>query len=288
KKHKAAGKSREAALVLPGNRIIYSEQEKKNMDLGLRDKVAVITGGSRGIGRGMALGLAAEGCRIATCARGEEALKNSAEEIAARGVEVLAMPLDITEPDAPQRFVEAVVQRFGRLDILVNNVGGNRRKLFTETTDDDWDAILDLNVKVHVRISRAVVPHMKAAGGGAILFVSSVFGREAGGPGLAIYNTTKSALISVAKIMSLELAADGIRVNSIAPGSIRFPGGSWDRRVQADPEGMQAFIEQHLPVGRFGTVEEVANVATFLVSERASLVTGACLNVDGGQSKSLI
>ena len=258
------------------------------MDLGLTDKVAIVTGASRGIGKGIALTLAAEGCRIATCARGEEALQAAAAEIRARGVDVLALPLDLTDAEAAQRLVEATMQRFGRIDVLVNNVGGNRRKPFAETTDDDWDTILELNLKAHLRCSRAVIPPMKAAGGGAILFVSSIFGREAGGPGLSIYNTTKSALISVAKIMALELAPDGIRVNSLAPGSIRFPGGSWDRRVQADPEGMKTFVEQNLPIGRFGTAEEVAAVATFLVSERASLVTGACLNVDGGQSKSLI
>ncbi len=121
-----------------------------------------------------------------------------------------------------------------------------------------------------------------------ILFVASIFGREAGGAGLAIYNTTKSALISLAKIMALELAGDGIRVLSVAPGSIRFPGGSWDKRCIADPEGMEAFVAQNLPIGRFGTAEEVADLVAFLVSDRASLVTGACINADGGQSRSLI
>ena len=258
------------------------------MDLGLTDKVAVVTGGSRGLGKGIALGLAAEGCRIATCARGEEALIAAAQEIEARGADVLALPLDLTADDAAERLVEATLARFGRLDILVNNIGGNRRKPFAETTDDDWDVVLNLNLKAHIRCSRAAIPHLQAAGGGAILFISSIFGREAGGAGLSIYNTTKSALISMAKIMALELAADGIRVNCLAPGSIRFPGGSWDRRVKADPEGMKAFVAQNLPIGRFGTAEEIADVAAFLVSERASLITGACLNVDGGQSRSLI
>lgn len=258
------------------------------MDLGLNDKVAIVTGASRGIGKSIALGLAAEGCNVVICARGEEALQAAADEMKARAAEVLALPLDVTEAGAAEQLVQAARERFGRVDILVGNVGGNRRKPFVETTEEDWEAILDLNLKAHIRCSRAAIPAMKEAGGGAILFISSIFGREAGGPGLSIYNTTKTALISVAKIMALELAPEGIRVNCLAPGSIRFPGGSWDRRVKADPEGMKAFIAQNLPIGRFGRAEEVADVAAFLVSERASLVTGACLNVDGGQSKSLI
>ncbi|RMH67169.1 MAG: SDR family oxidoreductase [Bacteroidetes bacterium] len=258
------------------------------MDLGLRDRVAIVTGASRGIGNGIAHGLAAEGCHLAICARGAEALEDAAEALRAHGVEVLALPLDLTEPDAAQTLVEATMTRFGRLDVLVNNIGGNRRKPFAETTEEDWDELLNLNVRSHFRCTRAAISAMRATGGGSIVFITSIFGREAGGPGLSIYNTTKSALISAAKIMALELAGEGIRVNSVAPGSIRFPGGSWDRRVQQDPEGMEAFVAQHLPIGRFGTVEEVANLVTFLASPRASLITGACINVDGGQSKSLI
>lgn len=258
------------------------------MDLGLTDKVAVVTGGSRGIGLGIAHGLAAEGCNLAICARTEAELNEAKAELETHEVDVLAVPLDLTEAEAPQRFIEAAATYFRRIDVLVNNVGGNRRKPFVETTDDDWDAILDLNFKAHVRASRAAIPHMREVGGGSIIFISSIFGREAGGPGLSIYNTTKSALISVAKIMALELAGEGIRVNSVAPGSIRFPGGSWDRRVLEKPDEMKAFVADNLPIGRFGRVEEVANVVTFLASERASLVTGTCLNVDGGQSRSLI
>ena len=129
---------------------------------------------------------------------------------------------------------------------------------------------------------------MRAAGGGSIVFVSSVFGREKGGPGLSIYNTTKTALISAAGIMALELAKDTIRVNCVAPGSIQFPGGSWDKRVQSDPEGMRKFVDANLPLGRFGRADEVADVVTFLASERASLITGACIAVDGSQGRSLV
>lgn len=258
------------------------------MDLGLKDKVALITGASRGIGRGIADGLAAEGCHLAICARTAEPLEAAAQELQQRGVQVLATPADITRPEQAGAWVEQAYRHFGHIDILINNAGGNRRALFDETTDEDWEQILELNLKSHIRVCRQVVPIMKQRDRGVIIFISSIFGREAGGAGLSIYNTTKSALISVAKIMALELAPHGIRVNSVAPGSIRFPGGSWDRRCQQDPEGMAEFVRRELPLGRFGRVDEVANVVVFLASERASLITGACLNVDGGQSRSLI
>ncbi|MEX0748316.1 MAG: SDR family oxidoreductase, partial [Rhodothermales bacterium] len=232
--------------------------------------------------------LAEEGCAVVISARGGDALRKAAATMESEGLQVHPVQIDLTDPAAPGHLIDETVERYGRLDILVNNVGGNRRKPFEATNDDDWRAILELNFESHVRCSRAAIPYMKQHLGGAIVFISSIFGREAGGPGLSIYNTTKSALISLAKIMSLELAGDNIRVNSVAPGSIRFPGGSWDRRVLADPEGMAEFVKVNLPLGRFGTAEEVADVVAFLASSRASLITGACLNVDGGQSKSLI
>ncbi len=258
------------------------------MDLGLKDKVAIITGGSRGIGKGIALGLAAEGCHLAICARNAEQLEAAAAEIRAKKAEVLALPLDVTKADHVEQLVQQAIDKFGRIDILINNVGGNRRGPFEKTSDEDWQAIIDLNLLAHVRVSRAVIPRMREQNSGVILFISSIFGRESGGANLAIYNTTKAGVISLAKIMAAELAPHNIRVNSVAPGSIRFPGGSWDKRCLEDPEGMKAFVAREMPLGRFGTVEEVANVVVFLASARASLVTGACINVDGCQSRSLI
>ncbi len=258
------------------------------MDLHLHSKVALVAGGSRGIGRHIADALAREGATLALCARDEETLEKAAGEIRETGAEVLAIPADITDPDAGRRVVTATVERFGRLDILVGNAGGNRRGKFIDTGDDDWREIVDLNVLSHLRFARAAVPAMKEHDGGVLLFVASIFGREAGGPGLSIYTATKSALISAAKIMALELAPDGIRVLTVAPGSIRFPGGSWDQRCLDDPEGMKKFVEANLPIGRFGSAEEVADAVAFLVSDRASLITAACVNVDGGQSRSLI
>lgn len=259
------------------------------MDLGLAGKVALVNGGSRGIGAGIARALANEGCRLVLCARGAERLQETAGAIAsATGVEILPVALDATEPSAGDRAVAAAVERFGRLDILINNAGGNRRKPFAEITDDDWTALLEWNLLAHARFARAAVPALRGQPGSSILFVASIFGREVGGAGLALYDTTKSALISLAKTMALDLAPDGIRVNSIAPGSVRFPGGSWDTRCKNEPEAMAEFVRQNLPLGRFATVEEIGSAAAFMVSERASWITGACFNVDGGQSRSLI
>jgi 3-oxoacyl-[acyl-carrier protein] reductase len=258
------------------------------MDLGLHQKVAIVTGASRGIGKGIGLALAQEGCNLSICARNAEALQQAAEEMRAHNVTVLPLALDVSRADHVSQLVDQTLAHFGRIDVLINNAGGNRRGEFEATTDQDWQDIIELNVMAHARTSRAVIPHLREQGGGAIIFISSVFGRESGGRGLSIYNATKSAVISLAKIMAVELAPHKIRVNSVAPGSIRFAGGSWDKRCLQDPEGMAEFVKREMPLGRFGTVEEVANVVAFLASERASLVTGACLNVDGGQSRSLI
>lgn len=260
------------------------------MEMGLRDRVAIVTGASRGLGRAIAGALVAEGCRVTICARGEAALQAAAAELAGDDVasRVLPIALDVTAPAAARRLVDATVEHFGGLDIVVSNVGGNRRKPFRETTDQDWSDLLELNLLSGLRLAREAIAPLEARGGGSIVFVSSIFGREKGGEGLSLYNTTKSALISAADIMALELAPRGIRVNTIAPGSILFPGGSWDRRFRDDPAGRADFIARNLPLGRFGTPAEIADAVAWLVSPRASLVTGACIPLDGAQGRSLI
>ena len=256
------------------------------MDLGLKDKIAIVSGASRGIGRSIALTLAAEGAKLCICARNEEGLKKAAGEMEAAGAEVEAIAVDVTTTEGAEALVKAGVDRFGGVDILVNNVGGSVWTPFAEISDEEWHHVLNLSFMSAVRVSRAAFPIMESRGGGSIVNISSIFGRETGGP--ISYNASKAAMISMSSNLAIEGAKKNIRVNSIAPGSIIFPGGSWERRQKENPEQIQAFIDANLPFGRFGKPEEVASVVAFLVSDRGSWVTGTSINVDGGQSKSNI
>ena len=259
------------------------------MDLALDGHVALVTGASRGIGKGIAQALAREGCKLVICARGSADLAATAASLRANGAAVCDLARDVTHADAPRQLVDAAIAAYGQLNILVNNVGGNNRTPFAEQSDAEWQEVIDLNLLAGVRMTRAALPHLAAtdtADGGAVVFVSSIWGRELGGP--AVYVSTKAATIGLAASLARELAPRGVRVNSVAPGSIRFPGGSWDRRAQADPDGMADFVSREIPGGRFGTVAEVADVVAFLASPRASWVNGTCIPVDGCQSRFLI
>ncbi len=256
------------------------------MDLGIRGKVAIITGSSRGIGRATAISLGREGARVVICSRGADALAESAAAVRATGAEVLAVEADLTTVSGVENVTSSARNAFGSIDILVNNVGGSRGLPTWEATDDDWDGVIDINLRPAIRASRAVIPEMVARGNGCIVIVSSIYGRESGGA--TTYNAIKAAELSFSKQLARQLAPKGVRVNAVAPGSILFPGGGWQRRIDADAEAMRRFVETDLPFGRFGGPDEVADVITFLCSARASLVTGTCLNVDGCQSHSNI
>ena len=256
------------------------------MDLGLTGRVAMITGASRGIGKTIALGMAAEGCRLSLCARGREDLDETVRELRAGGVEVLGSCLDVTDETAARRWFEETRDRYRGIDILVNNVGGSRPGGNLSASSDDWQRGFSLNFFSALDLCRLVVPAMQERRRGCVINIASIYGREWGGP--MTYNAAKAAVISLSKEMARELAPQGIRVNSVAPGSILFPGGSWDRRQKENPEHIAAFVERELPAGRFGTPREVADVVVFLASDRANWISGACINVDGCQSRSLI
>jgi 3-oxoacyl-[acyl-carrier protein] reductase len=259
------------------------------MDLQLTDKIAIVTGSSKGLGLATARALLAEGCRVTICARRESKLHEAAAELRAIASDrslVLAVPADLSTAEGVETVVRRTADTFGGLDILVNNVGIARGAGIVDTSDGEWQEAFDQTLFPAVRASRLAVPLMRRRGGGAIVMIASIWGRESGGR--MTYNAVKAAEISLAKAMAQQLARDNIRVNSVAPGSIRFPGGSWDRRVQEDPDGMAEFVRRELPFGRFGRPEEVGAVVAFLVSPRASWISGASVPVDGCQSRSLI
>jgi len=259
------------------------------MDLGLTDKVAIVTGSSRGLGLASARALVAEGCRVCLCARGPERLAEAAIEVEAsarRPGMVLPVQADVSTPAGVELLIARTVETFGGLDILVNNVGKAGGSDLQQTSDAEWQAAIDETLFPAIRASRLAVPLMRQRGGGAIVLIASIWGRESGGR--MTYNAVKAAEISLGKAMAQQLAPLNIRVNSVAPGSILFPGGSWHRRQQADPEGIAEFISRELPFGRFGRADEVGAVVAFLASARASWISGACLTVDGCQSRSNI
>jgi 3-oxoacyl-[acyl-carrier protein] reductase len=252
------------------------------MDLHLTGKAAIVTGSSRGLGLASAKALAAEGCRVCMCARGREVLENAAADIPG----AIAVAADLSTAEGAPMVVDAAIREFGAIDILVNNVATAKGSDIVNTADGEWQEAFDHTLYPAIRMSRLVVPHMRTQGGGVIIMIASIWGRESGGR--MVYNAVKAAEISLAKAMAQQLARDNIRVNSVAPGSILFPGGSWEKRQKADPTGIADFVKTELPFGRFGRAEEVGDAVAFLASPRASWISGSCVPVDGCQSRSQI
>lgn len=253
------------------------------MDLGLNGKTAVVTGGSRGIGRAIAHAFADEGANLAICARGEEQLGNVADELRARGVKVVAVPTDVLQKDQVEAFINRAADELGRIDVLVNNTGGSIGKGILDTTDEEWRQSIDINFVSALNATRAAIPHLKKQGG-AIVNVSSIYANEKWAGQLG-YNALKAALTVFGGRLAHELVSDNIRVVAVAPGSILFPGGGWQRRIDANPEAMARWITRELPAGHFGRPEQIASVVVFLASEKASWVNGEVVRVDGLQSR---
>jgi 3-oxoacyl-[acyl-carrier protein] reductase len=257
------------------------------MDLALTGKVAMITGGSRGLGRQIAGALAREGCKISICARDPKQLEATVAEFAGLGYQVHGTPADVTRESDATRFHQDTINTLGNPDILVNNVGGRRGSVkFEETSMEQFRAGLEVNLFSAVHLTALVLPHMKEQRWGRVINIASIYGREYGGS--IDYMTGKAALIGFSKHLALQLAPYHVLVNCVAPGSIDFPGSTWDRfQKNNPPEVVAEFISRNLPMGRFGWPQPIGEMVAFLASDKADLVTGACINVDGGQSRSL-
>jgi 3-oxoacyl-[acyl-carrier protein] reductase len=256
------------------------------MDLGLTDRVAIVTGSSRGLGLASAKALISEGCRVTICGRTQATLDDARRHLAqlsGREGRVLTVAADVSRSEGAQAVVDRTIEAFGALDVLVNNVGLARGASLLDTSDEQWQEAFDQTLFPAIRVSRLAVPHMQQRGGGSIIMIASIYGREAGGR--MTYNLVKSAEISLAKSLAQQLAPMNIRVNSVAPGSILFEGGSWWKRQRDDPAAMADYVRRELPFGRFGRADEVGDVVAFLASRRSSWISGASVVVDGCQSR---
>ena len=252
------------------------------MDLGLHGRRALITGGSRGIGFAVAEALVAEGAAVGLVARDAAGLAAAAERLGSRGVLVATAVADVTDTPQLRRAVDDIATALGGLDHLVANAGGTvGRGNLTSAGDDDFTATFALNAGHAAELIRAGLTHLRAAGGGSVVIISSITGIRPA-PRTA-YAAAKAAEIHLAATAAQELAPAGIRVNAVSPGSIMFPGGGWDSFQREHPEDFAAFLASQFPFGRLGRPEEVADVVSFLLSARASWITGANIAVDGGQ-----
>jgi len=258
------------------------------MDLNLKGKYALVTGGSHGIGLAIARGLGEEGCNVAICARNMERLWLAIREMKKRGVKTIGVQADVLESSDIERVMKAIINSWGTLHILVNNVGGGGRwgtDSVEDTFEQVWIDVYNKNAMAAVRFTRLAIPLMRRQKWGRVVTIASIYGKEGGGR--PWFNMAKSAEISLMKslAMNASLVRDGITFNTVAPGNIMISGTGWEQEMKEDLEGFKRKINL-MPLGRLGTPEEVANMVVFLCSEKASFVNGACIVVDGGESHS--
>lgn len=254
------------------------------MDLGLKGKVAVVTGGTEGIGRATALTFAREGARVAICARRESVVEQVTSEIRSVGAEALGVAADMSKAADCERFIKTVADGFGHIDILVNNAGTSKRGAFLELTDEEWSADIELKVFGAIRCTRLAVPYMKKNGGGRIVNITISSAKQ---PGAQSYPTSvsRAAGLALTKALSKEFAADNILVNTVCIGKIK--SGQHERRYTREGQSADAYYaaaSKDIPMKRVGEAQEAANVIVFLASDAASYVTGTSVNLDGGIS----
>ncbi|MCY4402050.1 MAG: SDR family oxidoreductase [Candidatus Poribacteria bacterium] len=263
------------------------------MNLGLTDKIAVVGASSKGLGKAIALGLAQEGAKVAICARNIDTLEATAEEIREQTkTEVLAIPTDVSEPDQVESLINNTISHFGGIDILVNNAGGPRAGRFDDLSSEDYLSAVHLNLMSTINLCRAVVPTMRERGGGRIINLTSVSVKQPV-DGLMLSNMARTGVIGFAKTLATELALDKILVNNVCPGIIFTDRIKQLATVRAEEAGIsfEAALEKmtaDIPLGRIGDPEEFANLVVFLASERASYITGATIQADGGMVRSLL
>ena len=254
------------------------------MDLKLGDKVAIVTGGTQGIGKATAMLLAKEGARVVIAARGRELLGTVSAEIRAAGGRVAAIQADVSKPEDCERLIAGAIESFGRIDILVNNAGTSATGEFESVTDATWQADFDLKLFGAIRLARLAIPQMRRQGGGRIINITNIGAKQPRAKSMPT-TVTRAAGLALTKALSKEFAADNILVNTVCIGLIR--AGQHERKAAksgVEVESMYAGMGKDIPLGRVGLAEEVANVITFLASDAASYVTGTSINLDGGTS----
>jgi 3-oxoacyl-[acyl-carrier protein] reductase len=258
------------------------------LELNLQKRVAFVAGSSRGIGKAIASRLLKEGCRTLIAGRDGRSLERTRREFQRQFGEeaVTAYHGDLTCRDHIERALAGLKSTWGRLDCLIANVGTGSGKQGWELAEGDWQESFSMNLWGPIRLAQAAVPLLAATREGVIIFTGSIAGLERSSAPLP-YCAAKAALVNYSKNLAWRLAGEGIRVNTVAPGNIKFPGGSWETHLKRDREGVKHYINSEVAAKRFGNPDEISDLVVFLCSPRASFISGACLVADGGQTRSL-